>query len=107
MVVGGLVGPVILPFAFDGETNAGDNAQLTCHVSKGDMPLELVWTFTGADNRSGPLPEPITVNRIGKKIAVLEIPVVTQFHRGTYVCSASNRAARVSQSAVLSVNGKE
>lgn len=99
--------PVILPFSFDGETNAGDNAQLTCHVSKGDMPLELFWTFLDANNRSIPLPELTTVNRIGKKIAVLEIPVVTQFHRGTYVCTANNRADRVSQSAVLSVNGKK
>ncbi|VVC30731.1 Immunoglobulin subtype,Immunoglobulin-like domain,Immunoglobulin-like fold,Immunoglobulin subtype [Cinara cedri] len=99
-----MVPPVILPFAFDGETNAGDNAQLTCHVSKGDMPLELFWNFLDANNRSVPLPELTTVNRIGKKIAVLEIPVVTQFHRGTYVCTANNRADRVSQSAVLSVN---
>ncbi|XP_060864192.1 cell adhesion molecule Dscam2 isoform X8 [Metopolophium dirhodum] len=99
-----MVPPVILPFAFDGETNAGDNAQLTCHVSKGDMPLELFWTFLDGNNRSVPLPELTTINRIGKKIAVLEIPVVTQFHRGTYVCTANNRADRVSQFAVLSVN---
>ncbi|XP_060838263.1 cell adhesion molecule Dscam2 isoform X32 [Rhopalosiphum padi] len=99
-----MVPPVILPFSFDGETNAGDNAQLTCHVSKGDMPLELFWTFLDDKNRSVPLPELTTINRIGKKIAVLEIPVVTQFHRGTYVCTANNRADRVSQFAVLSVN---
>jgi len=76
-------------------------------VSKGDMPLELFWTFLDGNNRSVPLPELTTVNRIGKKIAVLEIPVVTQFHRGTYVCTANNRADRVSQFAVLSVNGKK
>lgn len=71
------------------------------------MPLELFWTFLDGNNRSVPLPELTTVNRIGKKIAVLEIPVVTQFHRGTYVCTANNRADRVSQFAVLSVNGKQ
>lgn len=71
------------------------------------MPLELFWTFLDANNRSVPLPEITTVNRIGKKIAVLEIPVVTQFHRGTYVCTANNRADRVSQTAILSVNGKQ
>lgn len=71
------------------------------------MPLELFWTFLDANNRSVPLPELTTVNKIGKKIAVLEIPVVTQFHRGTYICTANNRAARISQSAVLSVNGKQ
>lgn len=58
-------------------------------------------------NRSVPLPELTTINRIGKKIAVLEIPVVTQFHRGTYVCTANNRANRTMQSAILSVNGKQ
>lgn len=71
------------------------------------MPLELFWTFLDDKNHSVPLPELTTINRIGKKIAVLEIPVVTQFHRGTYVCTANNRAARVSQFAVLSVNGKQ
>lgn len=71
------------------------------------MPLELFWSFLDANNRSVPLPDLTTVNRIGKKIVVLEIPVVTQFHRGTYVCTANNRADRVSQSAVLSVNGKK
>lgn len=71
------------------------------------MPLELFWTFLDVNNHSVPLPELTTINRIGKKIAVLEIPVVTQFHRGTYVCTANNRADRVSQSAVLSVNGKQ
>lgn len=71
------------------------------------MPLELFWTFLDVNNHSVPLPELTTINRIGKKIAVLEIPVVTQFHRGTYVCTAKNRADRVSQSAVLSVNGKQ
>jgi len=76
-------------------------------VSKGDMPLELFWTFLDDKNHSVLLPELTTINRIGKKIAVLEIPVVTQFHRGTYVCTANNRAARVSQFAVLSVNGKQ
>lgn len=70
------------------------------------MPLELSWTFRDADNRTAPLPEVTTINRIGKKIAVLEIPLVTQFHRGTYICTASNRAGKVSQSAVLYVNGK-
>lgn len=99
------VPPSIKPFSFEGESNVGETAQLTCYVIRGDTPLEITWTFQGPDGRAGPLPQPITESRIGKKITMIEIPAVTEYHRGSYSCVAKNRAGAVNQTAVLMVNG--
>lgn len=93
------------PFSFEGESNVGETAQLTCHVIKGDTPLEIMWVFQSLDGRIQPIPQPITENKIGKKITMLEIPVVTEYHRGSYSCVAKNRAGMVNQTALLMVNG--
>jgi len=74
-------------------------------VIKGDTPLEITWAFQGPDGRVQPMPQPIIENRIGKKITMLEIPTVTEYHRGSYSCIAKNRAGVVNQTALLMVNG--
>lgn len=97
-----------MAFSVDGELSVGDNAQLTCHVARGDMPINITWTFRSVGSRTlGPLPEPILLNRIGKKIVMLEIPSVTEYHRGSYTCVATNRAGVFEHTAVLMVNGNE
>lgn len=106
LVVLGAVPPLMKPFSFEGESNVGDTAQLTCHVIKGDTPLEISWTFRGPDGRDRSPPQPIAENRIGKKITMLEIPAVTEYHRGSYSCVAKNRAGVVNHTAVLMVNGR-
>ncbi|XP_060864188.1 cell adhesion molecule Dscam2 isoform X4 [Metopolophium dirhodum] len=100
-----MVPPSIMPFSVDGELSVGDNAQLTCHVARGDMPINISWTFQSADGgKVGSLPEPILLNRIGKKIFMLEIPSVTEYHRGSYTCIATNRAGVIEHTAKLMVN---
>ncbi|XP_060838232.1 cell adhesion molecule Dscam2 isoform X5 [Rhopalosiphum padi] len=99
-----MVPPLMKPFSFEGESNVGETAQLTCHVIKGDTPLEITWVFQGPDGRIQPMPQPIIENRIGKKITMLEIPTVTEYHRGSYSCIATNRAGIVNQTAFLMVN---
>jgi len=97
-----------MPFSVDGELRVGDNAQLTCHVARGDMPINISWTFQSTDGETvGSLPEPILLNRIGKKIFMLEIPSVTEYHRGSYTCIATNRAGVIEHTAELMVNGKD
>lgn len=97
-----------MPFSVDGELSVGDNAQLTCHVARGDMPINISWTFRNSDGEIlGSLPEPMLLNRIGKKIVMLEIPSVTEYHRGSYTCIATNRAGFIEHTAKLMVNGKE
>lgn len=99
------VPPSMKPFSFEGESNVGETAQLTCHVIKGDTPLEISWVFQSPDGRVQPMPQPIVENKIGKKITMLEIPTVTEYHRGSYSCIAKNRAGIVNQTAFLMVNG--
>lgn len=94
--------PYIIPFSFDGEANSGDNAQLTCHVSKGDHPLQLSWSFHGHD-----LPSHIglTTTKIGDSISVLVIASVVAGHSGNYTCTARNPAGMANHTATLQVNG--
>lgn len=94
-----------MPFSVDGELSVGDNAQLTCHVARGDMPINISWTFRSSGGTLGPLPEPISLNRIGKKIVMLEIPSVTEYHRGFYTCIATNRAGVFEHMTEIMVNG--
>lgn len=97
-----------MPFSVDGELSVGDNAQLTCHVARGDMPINISWSFQSAGSGTlGSLPEPILLNRIGKKIVMIEIPSVTEYHRGSYTCIAVNRAGIFKYTTELMVNGKE
>lgn len=96
------VRPYIIPFAFDGDANSGDTAQLTCHVSKGDRPFTLTWSFQGRDisPQSG-----VATTMIGDSISVLVISAATDSHRGNYTCTAKNRAGRTNHTATIRVNG--
>jgi hypothetical protein len=94
--------PYIIPFSFDGEANSGDNAQLTCHVSKGDHPLQLSWSFHGRELSSH---MGITTTKIGDSISVLVIASVGAGHSGNYTCTAHNSAGMANYTATLQVNG--
>lgn len=100
-----IVPPVIIPFSFVGEANSGDNMQATCHVSKGDTPLQLTWTFHGFNSNLTSLQNSIKTLKVGEKINLLEIPEVTPAHRGNYTCSAQNKAGITNYTATLMVNG--
>jgi len=94
--------PYIIPFSFDGEANSGDNAQLTCHVSKGDRPLQISWSFHGRELSSH---MGLTTTKIGDSISVLVIASVTAGHSGNYTCTARNPAGVANHTATLQVNG--
>nr|CAD7258839.1 unnamed protein product [Timema shepardi] len=95
------VPPHIIPFWFEGEANSGDNAQLTCHVSKGDRPMLLTWSFHGQDLSSH---MGITTTKIGDSISVLVIQSATAGHSGNYTCTARNSAGLANHTASLQVN---
>jgi len=94
--------PYIIPFSFDGEANSGDNVQLTCHVSKGDRPLQLSWSFHGRELSSH---MGLTTAKIGDSISVLVIASVAAGHSGNYTCTARNPAGVANHTATLQVNG--
>ncbi|KAL7294790.1 hypothetical protein TKK_0011722 [Trichogramma kaykai] len=98
------VGPQIGSFSFGDEPlNAGDATSLTCSVTKGDSPLEIVWMFKSEPIDSANHGD-VIVTQTGKRTKQLSIDSVNARHAGEYTCVASNVAGSTSRSAVLSVN---
>lgn len=96
--------PQISTFSFGDEPlNAGDTASLTCIVTKGDSPLEIIWMFN--NEPIDPIQHEIIVTETGKKTKQLTIDSVHARHVGEYTCIASNNAGSTSRSATLVVNG--
>ncbi|CAG4948443.1 unnamed protein product [Colias eurytheme] len=95
--------PYINPFEVEESIFAGESVHLTCHVSKGDRPLEISWSFQGVEipyhNNMG-----ITTTKLGEKASVLSIPTAMGQHSGNYTCTASNRAGRAHHSAVVNIH---
>lgn len=98
-----IVAPQIIPFDFGDEAiNAEDMTSLQCTVSKGDLPLDIVWTHNSYPIS---LEQGIIVSRTSKRISTLSIDDVQAGHAGHYVCSATNKAGTVTHAAILNVNG--
>ena len=95
--------PSIVPFSFGRDVvDSGEFAQLTCVVSKGDMPITITWSLKGQDLNSGPS---ITTTMVGTRTSMLIISSVDYTHIGEYTCRASNPAGSVTHAAKLNVNG--
>lgn len=96
--------PQIVPFSFgEGPVNADELASLSCAISKGDFPLELIWNFNGV-----PIPPErtdIAISDNSKRVKHLTIEAVAAKHSGEYTCVASNSAGSTSHSTILNVNG--
>ena len=82
---------------------AGEPVQLNCHVSKGDLPLDIKWHFYGLENTSSHLD--IMTNKMTSRTSFLSIPAVTASHSGNYTCVATNRAGSTNHSTSLNVHG--
>ena len=95
--------PSIVPFSFGREViDSGEYAQLTCVVSRGDMPITITWSLKGQELNSGPS---ITTNMLGRRASILIISSVDYSHVGEYTCRATNMAGSVTYAAELNVNG--
>lgn len=97
-----IVLPHINPFDLDDEVNNGDNVQLTCHVSKGDLPMSISWSFHGEEL---PKDKGIETLSIGVRSSVLIIDAAMAVHSGDYTCTATNRAGSTNYSTSIFVNG--
>lgn len=98
-------------------------ATVQCAVIKGDLPVDIVWSFNGVpinmDMHNGGLiidrninnPQQqqehrdLVVRKSGSRASTLTIESVAARHAGIYSCSASNVAGSASHSADLTVNG--
>ncbi|XP_071567223.1 Down syndrome cell adhesion molecule 1 isoform X14 [Temnothorax nylanderi] len=99
-----MVGPQLLPIAFNAEiANWGDSVSVPCSILKGDMPMDISWSFDGVPIDTSK-DTGITITRISKHLSTLSIDGVSARHAGEYACSASNLAGSVSRSTTLTVN---
>lgn len=96
------VAPYIVPFEADGSVFAGESVQLNCHVTKGDLPLDISWNFHGREMSSH---LGMSTTKINNRTSFLSIPTVTASHSGNYTCTAKNKAGFISYSTLLNVNG--
>lgn len=96
------VAPYIVPFEADGSVFAGESVQLTCHVSKGDSPINISWNFHGRDMSSH---LGMSTTKMGERTSFLTISSVTATHSGNYTCIAKNKAGQISYTTSLNVNG--
>lgn len=96
--------PAVNPFAFEDPVYSGDDAQLTCHVARGDEPIKISWTLNGQ-----PLPQTsgsVNVVNVGAKTSLLALTGVNHHSDGEYRCWAKNPAGAASYAANLTVYGK-
>lgn len=106
--------PQLAPFSFGDEAaNAGEMATVQCAVIKGDLPIDVVWSFNGReieaangafDEHNYDNPD-IAISRNSKRASTLTIESVAARHAGEYSCTASNTAGSATHSSILSVNG--
>lgn len=80
----------------------GEFVQVSCIVSRGDMPLTLAWTVHGNDITSD---LGIITTPVGNRGSMLIINSVANHHRGNYTCTATNQAGSRHETATLNVNG--
>jgi len=93
--------PHIMPFSLNEDYNQGDSVQLTCHISKGDRPIQTSWTFQGRpiSSNSG-----VDVLNVGHS-SILTIMSPSAEHSGNYTCTAVNRAGASSLTVPVHING--
>lgn len=78
-------------------------AGVSCIISKGDIPLDIKWTFNSNNLLSS---NTLTLTKLNTRTSALSIDSLDGYHRGVYTCIASNKAGKVEHSAELFVNGE-
>lgn len=97
-----LVAPHIMPFEIEDAVFAGESVQMTCHISKGDKPIDISWNFHGREMSSH---LGITTTKMGDQTSFLSISSVMGSHSGNYTCIAKNDAGSSRYTAALHVKG--
>ena len=81
---------------------------IVCSITKGDLPLNIWWSFTDVDTKvehNLTTNDGVVITRSGNKLSLLNIESVKGRHRGIYKCVSSNRAGTTEFSAQLAING--
>ncbi len=100
--------PQIVPFNF-GETqiNLDDTISVACISNKGNLPLEIYWTFIGEDSLERKLStnDGVVISRAGDRMSWLTIESVKRRHSGSYKCVIKNTAGQANYTSVLAIKG--
>lgn len=97
------VPPHISPFEFESPVYAGENVQVTCHVPKGDRPLNIRWRFENRTAASSNFSSTV----VGDRAIFLSIASVGPANAGNYTCVAENGAGTDSYTAPLAIIGTQ
>lgn len=97
-----LVTPHIKSFELDEAVFAGETVHLDCYVSKGDIPLNITWSF---NNKPVTLKMGIKTTKPSARVSTLDIPSALGTNSGNYTCTATNRAGTTNHTATLNVIG--
>ncbi|CAH0581348.1 unnamed protein product [Chrysodeixis includens] len=96
-----MVPPHIVPFTAEEPVFAGESVQLGCHVSKGDAPITISWSFHGEELSSH---QGIATMKIGERTSLLTISNSQASHSGEYSCQAANKAGLAVHSTTINVH---
>jgi hypothetical protein len=75
---------------------------------KGDLPLDIWWTFTQSDNSMShnlTTNDGVVIMRTTQKVSMLAIDAVKARHMGKYSCFAQNKGGSSQHSTYLAING--
>ncbi|EDS26520.1 down syndrome cell adhesion molecule [Culex quinquefasciatus] len=93
--------PMIFPFDFgEDPVDTLDTVSINCVVSKGDLPIKIVWLMNGERISSN---DGITISKMGPKMSTLYIESIRPRHAGVFSCRAQNKAGSVEHSSQLKV----
>lgn len=93
---------MIEPFSFQDGLAEGMRTRTICGVSRGDLPLRLIWLKDGETL----MPSlGANVSSLDQYTSILSIPSLSHSHSGEYTCVASNQASEVKYTASLQVKG--
>ncbi|RWS12133.1 Down syndrome cell adhesion molecule-like protein Dscam2, partial [Dinothrombium tinctorium] len=96
-----LVAPTIATFNFPNSLQEGMRASITCTVTTGDPPIEIRWFKNGV---LASVQENVYLENVDDFISNLIFKPLKQEHSGQYACVASNEAASVNHTVILSVD---
>lgn len=93
-----------MAFEFGDEpSNTGDSVGVQCMANKGDLPLDIHWTFNAFPVISGE--NSVTITRLNSRTSALNIEYLSGVNRGIYKCIVNNRAGKTDYSSKLDING--
>ncbi|XP_058795689.1 cell adhesion molecule Dscam2 isoform X3 [Phymastichus coffea] len=91
--------PVMSPLNFPPNLQEDSRAQIACSITSGDLPIHFSWLKDGE-----PLPSSLNIEvKRDDFYSFLVFKNVTSRHSGKYTCVATNKAAKVNETAELLV----